>query len=389
MASIPAADLQSFTEYLQGCKRILALLGAGLSASSGLPTFRGAGGLWRSHDATSLATPGAFNANPGLVWQFYSYRRHMALSAQPNRAHYALAELARKNNDFITLSQNVDGLSQRANHPPEQLHLLHGSLFDVKCTSFYCDYSRKDDFTDPIVPALAIPKTGPEPKPSADDKTGEEATNSLYSAMESRLAQPGFEQGESDISDARVPIPELTSDDLPHCPKCNTGLLRPGVVWFGESLPSRTLNAVDRWIISGPIDLILVIGTSAKVWPAAGYVDKARQMGARVAVINMDSNDVPGGPNGLKPGDWFFQGDAGTIVPEILKISYFRADVSRLIVALGFSGNMPAWRYKHRYSIVQVYYLRQLHRISSGTEPEYQNATLEAPHGSFICTLLR
>lgn len=110
MASIPAADLQSFTEYLQGCKRILALLGAGLSASSGLPTFRGAGGLWRSHDATSLATPGAFNANPGLVWQFYSYRRHMALSAQPNRAHYALAELARKNNDFITLSQNVDGM---------------------------------------------------------------------------------------------------------------------------------------------------------------------------------------------------------------------------------------------------------------------------------------
>jgi len=107
--AIPAADLQSFSEYLQGCTRILALLGAGLSASSGLPTFRGAGGLWRSHDATSLATPQAFNANPGLVWQFYSYRRHMALRAQPNRAHYALAELARRNKNFITLTQNVDG----------------------------------------------------------------------------------------------------------------------------------------------------------------------------------------------------------------------------------------------------------------------------------------
>lgn len=106
---IPTADLQSFTEYLGGCKRILALLGAGISASSGLPTFRGAGGLWRAHDATALATPEAFEETPGLVWQFYSYRRHMALQADPNRAHYALAELSRRNPDFITLTQNVDG----------------------------------------------------------------------------------------------------------------------------------------------------------------------------------------------------------------------------------------------------------------------------------------
>lgn len=108
--AIPPADLQSFTEYLKGCRRILALLGAGVSAASGLPTFRGVGGLWRAYDATSLATPSAFEANPGLVWQFYSYRRHMALQAQPNKAHYALAELSRKNKDFITLSQNVDGM---------------------------------------------------------------------------------------------------------------------------------------------------------------------------------------------------------------------------------------------------------------------------------------
>lgn len=108
-SSIPAADLESFSTYLQSSDRILALLGAGLSASSGLPTFRGAGGLWRSHDAISLATPEAFNADPALVWQFYSYRRHMALQAQPNRAHLALAELAKRKEQFITLSQNVDG----------------------------------------------------------------------------------------------------------------------------------------------------------------------------------------------------------------------------------------------------------------------------------------
>lgn len=105
-----STDVKSFQEYLKGSKRIMALLGAGISASSGLRTFRGAGGLWRSHDATELATPEAFEANPDLVWQFYSHRRHMALKAQPNKAHYALAELARRNKDFVTMSQNVDGV---------------------------------------------------------------------------------------------------------------------------------------------------------------------------------------------------------------------------------------------------------------------------------------
>lgn len=111
---IPAEDLESFRAHLNKSTRILALLGAGLSASSGLPTFRGAGGYWRTHDATELATPEAFDRDPGLVWQFYSYRRHMALKAKPNPAHYALAELAKKKEGFLTLSQNVDGMSRRA-----------------------------------------------------------------------------------------------------------------------------------------------------------------------------------------------------------------------------------------------------------------------------------
>ncbi|KAI9370067.1 DHS-like NAD/FAD-binding domain-containing protein [Aspergillus egyptiacus] len=306
-----STDIRSFAEYLKGSKRIMALLGAGLSASSGLPTFRGAGGLWRSYDATELATPEAFEANPDLVWQFYSYRRHMALKAQPNRAHYALAELARRNKDFITLSQNVDGLSQRASHPSEQLHLLHGNLYTVKCTSFYCTYSRENDFTDPIVPALAIPKGVPEPKPSKDDKTGKEASESLASAM----GKP--EDEELDISDERIPLAPLGRDVLPHCPECKDGLLRPGVVWFGESLPSHTLDLVENWMSKGKIDLMLVIGTSSRVYPAAGYVDEARSRGARVAVVNMDRQDI--GRGGLTAQDWFFQGDAGELVPEMLK----------------------------------------------------------------------
>ncbi|OJI98231.1 hypothetical protein ASPVEDRAFT_37673 [Aspergillus versicolor CBS 583.65] len=312
-----STDVKSFQEYLKGSKRIMALLGAGISASSGLPTFRGAGGLWRSHDATELATPEAFEANPDLVWQFYSYRRHMALKAQPNRAHYALAELARKNREFVTLSQNVDGLSQRASHPLEQLHLLHGNLFTVKCTSFYCKYSRENDFTDPIVPALAIPRNFPEPVPSSDDKTGEEASQSLYQAMGRGQEEGQHGETELDISDERIPLEPLPLDVLPQCPECKEGLLRPGVVWFGEALPSHTLDFVDDWMSQGKIDLMLVIGTSSRVWPAAGYVDKARSKGARVALVNMDPNDLAKGK--LTSNDWFFEGDAGAIVPEILK----------------------------------------------------------------------
>ena len=109
-ASTPdPATVESFTNHLRYSDRILALCGAGLSAASGLTTFRGAGGLWRSYDATSLATPEAFGQDPGLVWQFYSYRRHMALQVKPNPGHYALAELATRKKGFLTLSQNVDG----------------------------------------------------------------------------------------------------------------------------------------------------------------------------------------------------------------------------------------------------------------------------------------
>ncbi len=113
-----------------------------------------------------------------------------------------------------------------------------------------------------------------------------------------------------------TPVP---IQDLPHCPQCGDGLLRPGVVWFGEMLPERTIDAIDEWIEESPtIDLMLVIGTGAKVYPAAGYVEEARAKGARVAVVNLDPADAAAGLDGLRPEDWFFRGDAGTVVPEIL-----------------------------------------------------------------------
>ena len=318
--TIDKSRLDDFHAHLRQSTRVLALCGAGLSASSGLPTFRGPGGLWRTHSSMSLATPGAFEENPGLVWQyvllvstdineytdtqcyrFYNYRRHMALSVQPNAAHYALAELACKMPGFQCLSQNVDGLSQRAEHPPEQLQLLHGTLFDLKCSWKLCTH-RETSFTDPVVPALAIPTDGGDPTTHEARSRGKDL----------------------DISDPNVPIPKLQYEDLPICPKCQEHILRPGVVWFGENLPREVLHNVNSFLEERTkdlkpvkIDLIMVIGTSAKVFPAAGYIDEAREKGARVCVVNMDANDAP--PSGWKKGDWMFQGDAAVIVPELLR----------------------------------------------------------------------
>lgn len=197
------------------------------------------------------------------------------------------------------------GLSPRATHPADKLKLLHGSLFDVKCSDFFCDYFEKDNYTDPIMPALAIPT-------DESDLT----TNSALAARE------------LDISDENVKIPELDFNHLPKCPKCERGLLRPGVVWFGERLPSDVLEDVDNWMDEDDIDLIMVIGTSAKVYPAAGYVDIARRKGARVAVINMDKGDAPAG--GMYSRDWFFEGDAAQIVPELLKSVVGEIDAEEL-----------------------------------------------------------
>lgn len=312
MATLPALDpaaVADFRQHLSQSTRILALLGAGISASSGLPTFRGAGGLWRTRDATSLATPSAFRADPALVWQFYSYRRHMALNAKPNRAHLALAELSRKKPEFVTLSQNVDGLSPRAGHPAEQLKLLHGSLFDVKCFDETCGYIRTNDFTDPIVPALALP--------SIEDTT---ASSTAVPSHTSQAPTPPTKNHAlltgADISSIAIPLPQIPLHALPACPQCQTHLLRPGVVWFGEPLPPPVLDSIDEFI-SGPegIDLMLVIGTSSIVYPAAGYTEKARSKGARVAVINMDADHA----KGMREGDWLFQGDAAEIVPELFR----------------------------------------------------------------------
>ena len=111
---------------------------------------------------------------------------------------------------------------------------------------------------------------------------------------------------------------DVHPNDLPRCPICKDWLLRPGVVWFGESLPLKVLERINHFICDPePIDLMLVVGTSAVVWPAAGYIDTARSRGARVAIVNTEPPTESSSK--LKPGDWFFQGDAKEVVPRILE----------------------------------------------------------------------
>jgi NAD-dependent deacetylase sirtuin 5 len=125
--------------------------------------------------------------------------------------------------------------------------------------------------------------------------------------------------GRINLLDPYIKDETIPRSELPHCPRCTTSLLRPGVVWFGEALPVGTINAIETWIAeSEKIDLMLVIGTTAEVYPAAGYIQRARLKGARVAVINMDSENL-GATGSLREGDWMFEGDAGAIVPEIFR----------------------------------------------------------------------
>ncbi|KAK0672019.1 putative NAD-dependent deacetylase [Cercophora samala] len=275
-----------FHEKLRKSNRILAVCGAGLSAASGLPTFRGAGGLWRNHNAVDLATPEAFDADPGLVWLFYAYRRHMALNVKPNPAHYALAELARKKPGFRCLSQNVDNLHVRAHHPPSQLSLLHGSLFSLKCTT--CPWTDPYNTADPLCPALA-PAAESSPDP----------TKPLP------------------LLDPSQPLADIKESELPHCPDCKKELVRPGVVWFGEMLDEQMLEDIDEWIEQEPVDMVLVIGTSSFVYPAAGYAERARTEG-RTSVVTVNLEITGKDWESMAEGDFGFEGDASLLLPELL-----------------------------------------------------------------------
>lgn len=125
----------SISEKLRAARKIVFVTGAGISQESGIPTFRGKDGLWRNYDAMKLATIEAFYDDPKLVWEWYNERRHNIFTAKPNLGHKAIAEME-KYSEVVILSQNIDGLHQRAGS--SQVLELHGSIVKIKCT--VCDY---------------------------------------------------------------------------------------------------------------------------------------------------------------------------------------------------------------------------------------------------------
>ncbi|ODV58534.1 DHS-like NAD/FAD-binding domain-containing protein [Ascoidea rubescens DSM 1968] len=321
-------SLREFQQYLVQCNNIIALCGAGLSVASGIPTFRGSNGLWKEYSQIDLATPEAFQSDPSLVWQFYSARRYQALNAKPNKGHFSLAELSQRlnnnhnkkninlydnlyNKKFITLTQNVDALSLRANHDPNTLLQLHGSLFDLKCTGFLCNYHEENRFTHPLVPALEL---------SNLDK----AFHSINEKLKKRKIVSDSQNNNNDIEFEEVddqnvqydPVKDIKIEDLPHCPKCKKNLLRPSIVWFGESLPLNVIDKADNFIEENKIDLILVIGTSGTVWPAMGYVERVIRQGGKVAIFNTEIDLEELKKDGV---GWGFKGDCEKLLPKALE----------------------------------------------------------------------
>ena len=240
--------------------RVFIITGAGVSAESGIPTFRGKDGYWRNLDPAKLATPEAFAKDPGLVWQWYRERRERIRAAQPNAAHKAIAKLAQHAHEFLLVTQNVDDLHARAGSSKEKMVQIHGDIFVTRCSR--CDFVDTGRGGSPEPPArhTIYPNSG------------------RLRSIAPTSAQPGQEQeDEQEI-------------DLPHCPKCRA-LMRPGVVWFGEQLPWDELQRVENFLDEAACDFALVIGTTATF----GYiVDWAvRAIGDSGQLIEVNPEETP------------------------------------------------------------------------------------------------
>ena len=245
-------SIRSAAEYLRNAKRIAILTGAGISAESGIPTFRDAlTGLWERFDAEDLATPQAFKRDNALVWGWYEWRRMKAMQTHPNPGHRALATLAQRVPDTTIITQNVDDLHERAGSTVV-LH-LHGSLFAPRCF----DCSRQ----------YACPAEIP------DEPEG------------GRHLSP------------------------PTCEHCG-GFIRPGIVWFGERLPEEAWNKAEAAVRD--CDLLITVGTSGLVYPAASLPTLAHQRGKPIIQIN----PAPNAHDDLARS--ILRGSAGTILPTLL-----------------------------------------------------------------------
>jgi len=230
---------------LRKARSLAALTGAGVSAESGVPTFRDAQtGMWAKFDPLELATPDAFRRNAKLVWDWYAWRRELVSAARPNAGHRALAAIETAHPDFLVITQNVDGLHQAAGST--NVVELHGNIRRVKCSR------------DGTIAA------------TWDDSSPREA---------------------------------------PRCAQCGA-FLRPDVVWFEEMLPAAALLQAEA--AAAACAVMLVVGTSAEVYPAAALPETARAHGATVVEINPR-------PTALSAGaDHVLRGPAGVVLPALL-----------------------------------------------------------------------
>jgi len=264
-------EMKKFHSAIADAKYVAVLTGAGVSAESGVPTFRGAGGYWRKWQAQDLATPQAFSKNPSLIWEFYHYRRETVSKCKPNRAHLALAafekRMEKEKKKFILLTQNIDRLHHAAGS--KNIVEIHGTLWVTRCTQCLDERENRK------IPMCAALEGKGAPNPEAQD--------------------------------ASIPL-----KDLPSCEKCG-GLLRPAVVWFNENLNEQIMQHVNE--VLSQCDLFLVIGTSSVVYPAALFAPRVSQRGVEVAEFNIETTPA------TSDCTYAFQGKCGDTLPSALEIS--------------------------------------------------------------------
>jgi NAD-dependent deacetylase len=240
-------DTPAVRQRIEAAARVCVLTGAGMSAESGIPTFRDAQtGLWSRFDPMQLASDAGFRENPRLVWDWYAERRAGVRAARPNAGHVALATWARAHPGRLTVvTQNVDDLHQRAG--VADVVRLHGDILQDRWLD-HCPHHAPED---------------------------------TRGAIEGRP---------------------------PHCAQC-ANLVRPGVVWFGEMLPTGALEAAEQ--AAHACDVMLVVGTSGAVWPAAGLAGLARRAGAHVVIVNPLPSEID------HEAHVVLEGTAATLLPAL------------------------------------------------------------------------
>lgn len=250
---VQMSHMEKASRALDVARKIVVFTGAGISAESGIPTFRDKlTGLWTRYDPRTLETANAFRENPALVWGWYIWRRKQAIQAKPNAAHEAVARLADSGRDVFVVTQNIDDLHERAGS--RNVVHLHGSLAQPIC--FAC-------------------------------KRPAELTNQQTAiSFEGQLIEP------------------------PRCVRCN-GRLRPGVVWFGEDLPAGVWKTSIAKIRS--CDVLISVGTSGVVRPAADIPEIASAAGATVIHVNLEDVALDA------PNELMLLGPAAVLLPALTR----------------------------------------------------------------------